>query len=85
MSTPKIVAAYGLPEYDAGVLTQSAALADYFEQDNDFVSPPELEFEPNDGQPGSVVLSKASNLNLNLAVNSNYTYIPGSGSFQSMK
>ena len=57
--------------------------ADYFEQDNDFVSPPELEFEPNDGQPGSVVLSKASNLNLNLAVNSNYTYIPGSGSFQS--
>jgi len=26
------VAAYGLPEYDAGVLTQSAALADYFEQ-----------------------------------------------------
>ena len=26
------MAAYGLPEYDAGVLTQSAALADYFEQ-----------------------------------------------------
>src|SRR5919106_1549676 len=28
----RFVAAYGLPEYDAGVLTQSAALADYFEQ-----------------------------------------------------
>ena len=28
----RLVAAYGLPEYDAGVLTQSAALADYFEQ-----------------------------------------------------
>jgi aspartyl-tRNA(Asn)/glutamyl-tRNA(Gln) amidotransferase subunit B len=27
----RLVAAYGLPEYDAGVLTQSAALADYFE------------------------------------------------------
>jgi aspartyl-tRNA(Asn)/glutamyl-tRNA(Gln) amidotransferase subunit B len=27
----RFVAAYGLPEYDAGVLTQSAALADYFE------------------------------------------------------
>jgi aspartyl-tRNA(Asn)/glutamyl-tRNA(Gln) amidotransferase subunit B len=28
----RFVAAYGLPEYDAGVLTQSAALANYFEQ-----------------------------------------------------
>ncbi|MBF8299754.1 MAG: gatB [Acidobacteria bacterium] len=28
----RFVAAYGLPEYDAGVLTQSAALGDYFEQ-----------------------------------------------------
>jgi aspartyl-tRNA(Asn)/glutamyl-tRNA(Gln) amidotransferase subunit B len=28
----RFVAAYGLPEYDAGVLTQSRALADYFEQ-----------------------------------------------------
>jgi len=28
----RFVAAYGLPEYDAGVLTQSAALASYFEQ-----------------------------------------------------
>jgi aspartyl-tRNA(Asn)/glutamyl-tRNA(Gln) amidotransferase subunit B len=28
----RFVAVYGLPEYDAGVLTQSPALADYFEQ-----------------------------------------------------
>jgi aspartyl-tRNA(Asn)/glutamyl-tRNA(Gln) amidotransferase subunit B len=28
----RFVAAYAIPEYDAGVLTQSAALADYFEQ-----------------------------------------------------
>jgi aspartyl-tRNA(Asn)/glutamyl-tRNA(Gln) amidotransferase subunit B len=28
----RFVAAYGLPEYDAGVLTQSVALADYFER-----------------------------------------------------
>src|SRR5262249_35767249 len=28
----RFVAAYALPEYDAGGLTQSAALADYFEQ-----------------------------------------------------
>jgi TonB-dependent SusC/RagA subfamily outer membrane receptor len=58
--------------------------ADYFNQENDFVSPPELEYEPNDGQPGTVVLSKSSNLNLNLAVNGNYTFTPGSGSFQSI-
>ncbi len=57
--------------------------ADYFNQENDFVSPPELEFEPNDGQPGTVVLSKSSNLNLNLAVNGNYTYTPESGRYQS--
>ncbi|HEX7337125.1 MAG TPA: SusC/RagA family TonB-linked outer membrane protein [Gemmatimonadales bacterium] len=56
---------------------------DYFNQENDFISPPELEYEPNDGQPGTVVLSKSSNLNLNLAVNGNYTYTPESGRFQS--
>ena len=27
----RFVAGYGIPDYDAGVLTQSAALADYFE------------------------------------------------------
>ncbi len=57
--------------------------ADYFNQENDFVSPPGLEYEPNDGQPGTVVLSKSSNLNLNLSLNGNYTYSPASGSFQS--
>jgi len=30
----RFVAAYGLPDYDAGVLTQSSALADYFERAN---------------------------------------------------
>ncbi len=50
---------------------------DYFQQDNNFVSPPELEFEPNDGQPGTVVLSKSSNRNLNLALNATHTYLPG--------
>ena len=55
---------------------------DYFNQENDFVSPPELEYEPNDGQPGTVVLGKSSNLNLNLAVNGNYTFTPGSGGYQ---
>ncbi|HEX6104335.1 MAG TPA: TonB-dependent receptor plug domain-containing protein, partial [Gemmatimonadales bacterium] len=56
--------------------------ADYFNQENDFVAPPELEFEPNDGQPGTVVLGKASNLNLNFALNGNYTYTPESGRYR---
>ncbi len=57
--------------------------ADYFNQENDFVSPPGLEYEPNDGQPGTVVLSKSSNLNLNLAVNGNYTFLPEGQHYQS--
>jgi len=50
---------------------------DYFEQDNNFVSPPELEFEPIDGQPGTVVLSKSSNRNLNLSLNGTHTFSSG--------
>jgi len=50
---------------------------DYFQQDNNFVSPPELQYEPNDGQPGTVVLSKSSNRNVNLALNATHTFLPG--------
>jgi TonB-linked SusC/RagA family outer membrane protein len=50
---------------------------DYFQQDNNFVSPPELQFEPSDGQPGTVVLSKSSNRNLSLALNATHTLLPG--------
>jgi TonB-dependent starch-binding outer membrane protein SusC len=55
---------------------------DFFNQRNDFVSPPELQYEPNDGQPGTVVLTKAQNRNLNLAVNATHTYTPASESWQ---
>ena len=47
---------------------------DYFNQENDFVSPPELGVRAQRRTAGTVVLSKSSNLNLNLAVNGNYTY-----------
>jgi TonB-dependent starch-binding outer membrane protein SusC len=50
---------------------------DYFQQDNNFVSPPELQFEPSDRQPGTVVLSKSSNRNLSLALNATHTLLPG--------
>jgi TonB-linked SusC/RagA family outer membrane protein len=56
--------------------------ADYFDQRNDFLAPPELEFEPNDGQPGTVVLGKARNLNLNLSLNAAHTLRSADGGFE---
>jgi TonB-linked SusC/RagA family outer membrane protein len=56
--------------------------ADYFNLRTDLLSPPELQFEPNDNQPGTVVLGKTSNLNLNLALNGTHTYTPVSGAFE---
>ena len=55
---------------------------DHFSQRNDILSPPEMEFEGQDGQPGTVVLGKASNLNLTLAGHAVHTYAPGSGGYQ---
>lgn len=52
---------------------------DYFQQRNDILSPPNLEFEPNDGQPGTIVLGKTANLNLNLLLNGVHTYVANSG------
>lgn len=39
---------------------------DYFNQDNTLFFPPELQFEPADGQPGTSLKTGANNLNLNL-------------------
>jgi TonB-dependent starch-binding outer membrane protein SusC len=47
---------------------------DYFQQDNNLVSPPELQFEDADGQPGTVVTSRSSNRNLNAALNMSHTF-----------
>lgn len=49
---------------------------DYFQQDNNLVSPPDLQFENADGQPGTVVVGKSSNRNLNAALNMNHTFSP---------
>ena len=35
-------------------------------QRNDILSPADLQYEPQDGQPGTVVLGKSSDLRLNL-------------------
>lgn len=52
--------------------------ADYFSQRNDFLSPPEMQYEPLDGQPGTVILGKASNINANLAFNGAHVFTPAS-------
>lgn len=54
---------------------------DYFEQENDVLSPPTLQFEPQDGQPGTVVLGKASDQRLNLVGSAIYNYAPSSGNY----
>jgi TonB-linked SusC/RagA family outer membrane protein len=51
---------------------------DYFDQRNDFLSPPELQYEPLDGQAGTVILGKAANLNTNLSLNAAHEYTPAS-------
>lgn len=48
--------------------------ADFFNQKNALLFPPELQFEPQDGLPGTSLLSKSDNLNLNLGTNLVHTY-----------
>ena len=54
---------------------------DYFEQQNDILSPPTLQYEPQDGQAGTVVLGKASNQRLNLLGSAIYNFAPASGGY----
>jgi len=54
---------------------------DYFEQQNDILSPPTLNFEPADGQPGTVVLGKGSDQRLNLVGSAIYNFTPASGRY----
>jgi S-(hydroxymethyl)glutathione dehydrogenase/alcohol dehydrogenase len=50
---------------------------DRFSQENSLVSPPEMQFEPLDGLPGTSVLTNASGENLNLAGHVVYSFTPG--------
>ena len=52
--------------------------ADYFAQKNDLLFPPELQFEADDGQLGTSLLSNSDNLNVNTGVNGVHTFAPGS-------
>jgi TonB-linked SusC/RagA family outer membrane protein len=51
--------------------------ADYFQQKNSLFFPPILQFEPDDGLPGTVVAGDGDNLNLNGNANLVHTYTRG--------
>ena len=51
--------------------------ADFFTQKNALLFPPELQFESQDGLPGTSLLSKSDNLNLNLGLNAVHTFTGG--------
>lgn len=61
---------------------------DWFRQRNDLFFPPDLFFEPDDGLPGTSLLTDGDNLNLNGSVNLVHEFTPGaytartSGGFQ---
>jgi TonB-dependent starch-binding outer membrane protein SusC len=55
--------------------------ADQFSQENSLLFPPELQFEPIDGEPGTALLSNSNNVNLNLGSNAVFTLAPLGGAF----
>ena len=52
---------------------------DFFTQKNSLFFPPELQFEPNDGELGTALLSNSDNTNLNLNGNFVHVYTPRGG------
>ena len=54
---------------------------DQFNQKNDIVSPRELQFEPQDGLPGTIVRGNATNVNSNFALSAVHQFFPSSRMF----
>jgi TonB-linked SusC/RagA family outer membrane protein len=53
--------------------------ADYFNQENRFFSPPNLQFEPDDGLPGTSLLSNSGSTNYSLTGNVIHVYTGATG------
>lgn len=53
--------------------------ADFFTQKNDLLFPPELQFEGDDGQPGTSLVSNSDNLNVNAGLSGVHTWTPARG------
>jgi len=62
---------------------QSNFGADRFQQVNDLVSPPELQYEDDDGLPGTSIEATTQNLNLNVGAGAVWTLTPKSGAMRS--
>lgn len=58
---------------------RAAGGADYFTQENELFSPPVLQFEPQDGLPGTSILANSDNLNVNGSANLVHTFAPVGG------
>lgn len=56
---------------------------DRFSQRNDVFAPPELQFEPSDGLPGTAIEATTANLNYNLSAGALWKYAPASGKLRS--
>lgn len=56
---------------------------DWFNQENALFFPPDLQFEPLDGQPGTRLQGNASNLNANVSANAVYSFRPDGASWSS--
>lgn len=52
--------------------------ADNFNQNNSLFFPPELQFEDDDGEPGTILLTKSDNLTYNVGGSLVYTFAPSS-------
>ncbi len=53
--------------------------ADYFQQQNELFFPAELQFEDDDGFPGTSLLGNSDNLNINVNGSAVFTFAPTSG------
>jgi TonB-linked SusC/RagA family outer membrane protein len=54
---------------------------DHFNQDNSLLFPPELQFEPLHGLPGTALKGNGNNLNLNVAADAIHTWTPSGRAF----
>jgi TonB-dependent starch-binding outer membrane protein SusC len=63
------------------VTAQAVFGADLFQQNNELISPPELQFE--DTTKGRLVSGSTTNLNSNLNLSTSWRYTPASGAFRS--
>jgi TonB-linked SusC/RagA family outer membrane protein len=55
---------------------------DRFQQLNNLLSPPELQYENNDGLPGTLLKTNSSNLNINSSLNLVHSFTPKSADLQ---